>query len=49
MNVWKTTLAELGLTFESRKANGERTVEICFDPAVAKVAKVAKVAQGTQD
>ena len=43
MNVWKTTLEGLGLSFESRKANGERTVEICFDPAVAKVA------QGTQD
>ena len=43
MNVWKRTLAELGVTFESRKANGERTVEICFTLSVAQVAQGTEV------
>ena len=43
MNVWKNILAEKGLTYESRKANGERTVEVCY------AAEVAQVAEGTQD
>ena len=31
MNVWRHDLAEMGLTYESRKTNGERIVELHFE------------------
>ena len=42
MNVWQSTLAEMGVSFESRKANGERTVDVHYAP------EGTQVAQGTQ-
>lgn len=44
MNVWKDTLAELGVTYDSRKTNGERTVDIHYKPAGTQVAQTTQKA-----
>ncbi len=39
MNVWQGTLAEMGVSFESRKTNGERTVDVRYTPGGTQVAQ----------
>ena len=42
MNVWRQALAEMGVVFESRKANGERTVEVHYESQGTQVAQRAQ-------
>lgn len=37
MNVWQSTLAEIGVSYESRKANGERMVVVRYIPGGTQV------------